>query len=235
MKFLQVFLAGALLALSHIGGVNAADQNLVHQYRLAEALAYRTMSEFSVFSIDEGAARATKRLNEVLEQGNQQMSAVAGRWPAIAAEWNATRTFIDEHREAAVMHDVTMPPRLEAQMQRLYKVFETDRPDDSVLSAEQLVLHRALNSLEQMLAAYLYFNINVFGGHAVTETGIEAQSRIFESLLPKITDPELQQELSKKWLFVKTTLLAYNERSAVFIVDRTGQSMRALLLQALQQ
>lgn len=232
MKFLRIILTGLLVFGC---GPVVADQNIAHQYRLAEALAYRTMSEFSVFSIDEGSTRATRRLNDVLEQGDQHIAALSGRWPAIAAEWETTREFIQQHREAAIMHDVTMPPRLEAQMQRLYKAFDTDRPDDSVLSAEQLVLHRTLNSLEQMLAAYLYFNINVFGGHAVTETGIEAQSRIFESLLPKITDPELQQELSKKWLFVKTTLLAYNERSAVFIVDRTGQSMRVLLLQALQQ
>lgn len=231
MKFLRII----LVLWAGIASAQATGQELTQPFRLAESLAYRTMAEFSVYAIDEGDPRAEKRLNAVLAEGDKLTATLGNRWPLVAAEWNETRNFILEHREAAVMHDATLPPRLEARMKALYAAFQTDRPADAELPEDKLVLHKLLGSLEQMLASYLYFNINIFGGHAVKDTGIEQQSQQFEQLLSRVSNPALQQDLKRKWLFVKGTLLAYNERSAVYIVDRTGQSMRELLLQSLQQ
>ena len=51
----------------------------------------------------------------------------------------------------------------------------------------------------------------------------------FDETLAQLKDQELKRSVSGKWEFVRGALLAYNERSAVYIVDRTGRSIRDLL------
>ncbi len=207
----------------------------VRQRLLLQALAYRSSAEFSLYSLQHGDRKSAQRLDTVLAEGQASANALKPIWPELAPAWQEMRQFVDGNREiAAKAEDVNFSIRLDENYNKLYAVLDGTIPDTSVLDNETRRILNMLDSLEHMVSAYLFFNINIFGGLSVMDTGIEQQNKLFKALTAELDDTELRTQVERKWGFLENTLLAYNERSAVFIVTRTCDSIRELLLKKLQ-
>ena len=115
-------------------------------------------------------------------------------------------------------------------MEQLFASFEQERPALASLPPAQNTELKLLLGLDKMLSGYIFFNATLFGGHASGDTHIESEYQPFEQNLSQLKNDALKDELARKWRFIKETLLAYNERSALFVVDRTGLGMQSLLL-----
>lgn len=214
--------------------VMANEVELIRQYYKMEAVAYRTFGEMSLCAIQDTPA-AQKRLDAALKLGDEYSQGLASQWPKIAKEWQKFSQFIEEHRTYEELTQASFAARLEAQADELKEAFREKRPNINKLSEETSNDIQMLLSLDMMLSGYTFFNASLFGGHASINTNIETEHLVFEKHLEQIKDPEFKQNLSKNWLFIKKTLLDYNERSAVYIVDRTGHKMRQMLLQRIAE
>lgn len=207
----------------------------VRQRLFLQTLAYRSSAEFSLYSLQHGDRKSAQRLDAVLAEGQALANALKATWPELAPAWQDMTQFVDSNRAiAAKAEDVSFSIRLNENYSKLYAVLDGSIPDTSVLDNETRRILNMLDSLEHMVSAYLFFNINIFGGLAVTDTGIEQQNKLFKALTAELNDAELRTQVERKWGFLESTLLAYNERSAVFIVTRTCDSIRELLLTKLQ-
>lgn len=232
MKILTFLLLGLAGSTACAAGAN----DTLRQRDLLETYAYRATTEMCLIARNSGDKKASERLDKLLADANALSEQVAEQWPAIRQQWQASAAFIKENRAAADSGDVVnVLPNLQIRQDALYKAFDSDRPQEALVDSDERALMTMLDSLERMLASYTMFQTSMFGGHAFTELGIEAQSQRFEQALVSLKDEALREEIGSKWRFVKSALLAYNERAAVFIVDRTGRTIRELLLAHIEQ
>lgn len=207
----------------------AVSPELVKQRALMEALAYRTMATMSLCSLQDSQA-AQRRLDTILKLGDEYSQQLAQEWPAITRQWRQTEQFIVENRSSETLQQAAFAARLQEHMEQLFAAFEQDRPSLVSLPPAQNAELELLLGLDKMLSGYIFFNANIFGGHASGDTHIESEYKKFEQNLGQLKNENLRDDLGRKWHFIKDTLLAYNERSAVFVIDRTGLSMQSLLL-----
>lgn len=226
------------LLLVVVGGTAwaAGNNDALRQRDLLETYAYRATTEMCLIARNSGDKKASERLDKLLADADALSTKVGAEWPAIQQQWQASAAFIKENRAAADSGDVVnMLPNLQIRQESLYRAFDENRPEAVLMNTDEQAVMTMLDSLERMLAGYVMFQSSMFGGHAFTELGIESQSQRFEQALASLKDEALREEIGSKWHFVKSTLLAYNERAAVFIVDRTGRTIRELLLQHIGQ
>ncbi|WP_430462961.1 hypothetical protein ACQUQU_09290 [Thalassolituus sp. LLYu03] len=208
----------------------ATTDDALLKRELLESFAYRTTTEFCLVIRNSGDKAATARLNELLGKAQSMSQELAPQWPQLEKQWAETAQFVQDNQEAANQGDVVnLLAKLQIRQTELYESFNAGRPQAVVSDREKQNLLVLLDSLERMLATYLTFQTTLFGGHSVTEVSIEDQARRFDEALSALTNTALKDDISRKWGFVKETLLAYNERSAVFIVDRTGRTIRDLI------
>lgn len=226
----RIAVALIVLFVSTVAWAAQPAEQLVQQYYQMEAVAYRTQAEMSLISNQDSPALQA-RLDKVIELGELYSNELSEQWPEIAQQWQLTRQFIEDNRGYEAHSQASFAARLEVRMNELYQSLEQQRPDSKQLDNSV----RLLLSLDKILAGYAFFNATIFGGHAILETHIEAEVAEFDRNLNNIANQELKQQLETHWQFIRETVLAYNERSAVFIVDRTGHKMRLLLLQQIDQ
>jgi len=201
---------------------------------LLETYAHRVTTEMCLITRNAGDRAASQRLQNILSEATTLSRDIAGIWPDINSEWQKTAQFVADNKAAADSGDVVnVLPNLQIRQEALYQAFDQDRPASRSGADEQSVMVM-LDSLERMLASYVMFQTSMFGGHGFTEVGIESQSKRFDEALASLHDEKLKTDIAGKWKFVKGALLAYNEKAAVFIVDRTGRSIRDLLVNNLQ-
>lgn len=224
-RFLSLTLCLLWLPLSF-----AQTTQQIEQFYRMEAVAYRVFGEMSICS-NQNSSAMQKRLDEVLLLGDEYEASLAQHWPLIAQNWQQVRAFIHENRSDEALTQAAFAARLGEVMDEMFASFEIDRPDINKLPADLQVDVSLLLGLDKMLAGYAYFNATLFGGHAFVNTYIEDENQAFEKNIAKLPESDFKAQLKRNWDFVKETLLAYNERSALFIVDRTGHKMRQLLLQ----
>lgn len=208
----------------------ANEVELIQQYYKMEAVAYRTFGEMSLCSIQDTPAMQ-KRLDDALRLGDQYSKAISAQWPKVAKEWQDMRQFVEENRGYDELIQASFAARLEERIDSLKASIEERRPNVNLLDDESRTEIGLLLSLDMMLSGYAFFNATLFGGHASVNTNIETENIVFEEHLENLKDQKFKQELEKNWLFIRKILLDYNERSAVYIVDRTGHRMRQMLLQ----
>jgi hypothetical protein len=197
-----------------------------------QALAYKTTADASLISLRQGDSVSRQRLQQTLAAAQQRVDAVAEQWPQVVQQWQLSREFIESNIElAAANGDVRYPVNLDARQQALYQAINDAAAETQTADAELATL-RALVALEQTVAGYLYFNINVFGGLSATDNIIETATQSFRQALPDLPEP-LRQRVERKWSFIEGAVLDYNQNSAVFIVRRTTDSIRDMLSAAL--
>lgn len=222
-----------LLLFSNLLWASAPADDLIQQYYKMEALAYRTQAEMSLVSNQDSPALQA-RLDSVIALGDSYSAKLAEGWPMIAEQWQQTRQFIEDNRGHEEHSQASFAARLEVRMNQLYQSFNEQRPSINQLDADTRTDIALLLSLDKILAGYAFFNATIFGGHAILESHIEEEAAMFDNNLKKVANAALKQQLEMHWQFIRDTVLAYNERSAVFIVDRTGHKMRLLLLQQVE-
>lgn len=212
-------------------GAQALPQESVKDRMMLDALAYRSTTEFCLVTRNGGDKAALKRLKSVLAQADDINQTIGSEWPAIKSEWDETRNFMSVNETDAVAGNVVrLMPSLKIRQEKLYQAIKSSPIDSAGLAPEDNTVLTMLGSLERMLASYIMYQTNMFGGHAMNDVNIEAESQQFEQALAQLADEKLKAKIERKWHFVKDAFLAYNEKSAVFIVDRTSRTIRDLLL-----
>lgn len=221
---------GMLLCMPLCGQAN--EQQLL----TLEALAYKTTADASLVSLRQGDGLSRQRLQQTLIDTDKQVNELAGQWPQLADQWRSSRRFIEKNLEVAASNgDVRYPVNLDEQQQALYKAIRLAKDgNEAAADADVRAMLQTLSALEQMVAGYMYFNINVFGGLSVTDNTIEAAAQRFRQLLPSLP-ADINRKLQGKWQFVEKAILDYNNNSAVFIVRRTTDSMRDILTTGLSR
>ena len=229
---LMAFVAGIFLTTS----VQAQPSpELLQKRLLLEMLAYRSTTEFSLLALNQGSGGAVERLARVIGQADDLAAEIRTEWPEVHAQWLLTRDFLQQKQSVAIRgEEAGLATKVKLRQETLYQAFDTNRPATSGYRGQTATLMALLDNRERMMAAYVSFNMSLFGVHTAPDTGITTYVNNFDAALQTLEDKALQQRIEQKWAFVRGTLLAYNERSAVFIIDRTGRSIRELLQSEVQ-
>ena len=128
--------------------------------------------------------------------------------------------------------DVNFTNDLAAVQRKLYQKIQQAKEKLSLEELNQSTAAAliAMIALEQMVAEYMSYNINVFGGHAVTDSRMADNAVVFRDSVAQITGHDANRKaIQAKWHFIEKTLLNYNQQSATFIVMKTTDKIRALL------
>lgn len=223
----QIILISSLLLTMISPVARADDSNRTESLLLMQALSYRLLGEISFYSLQQGGARYEQRLDTVIEEGNQHLATLATDQD-IHAAWQRVVDFINAHRSvAAAMSDVNFITDLEQHHQPLIERVNTQIAQLAPETVERYTRARAQLALEHIVAEYMIFNINVFGGHAVTEMEIQNNNHLLKSLINELSiEPQARDDMLRKWAFVERIVLNYNNTSAHFIVMRTADSVR---------
>ena len=236
MERLFHHIATTLVALSIMFAAHCQSESAQQSYSLLlfEATVYRTLGDTSGYIYSENDRNSLKDLEATLQNGNKLVAGFESRWPMVAKHWQILTRFVYSdliNNEQADL--VKFPRRYEVLQQNLVEALnsaKTDTAEGDIL-ADKKPLLMSLIHLEQVVAGYTFYNINVFGGLSVPETGIENYNDMFKAEVQnlKADDAALAKALTRKWRFIEKTVLDYNQRSAVFIVRRTASSLRTLI------
>lgn len=225
------WLFALLLPLASLSGMASTEtaRNLLS----LEANAYRLTADISILALQEGGRKYQKRLDQTIATGNALAADLSSRWPGITRQWQVSAAFMQEKRAvAAANSDVSFTNDLEAVQGKLYEKIHQAKLE---LLAENLresdvASLVALIALEQMVAEYMYYNINVFGGHAITNSRMKDNATLFRKSVAQIENQDSERSaIQAKWRFIEKTLLNYNQQSATFIVMKTTDKIRGLL------
>lgn len=190
--------------------------------------AYELEASVSYFSLQQGDSRTEARLDEVLSRGNALAAGLILAYPQIAKLWNNAAAFTVERKASAASgEDVMFPRHFDQVKLPLYAALDkrVAAANFSGMSVARLKTYQALQSLEKITGAYLFFNISFFGGLSASNVGIIEENERFKQLVDEIG----AKKSARKWHYLEKTILAYNERSAVFIVVKTTDKIRELL------
>lgn len=224
---IKIILISAMVCSFVITPVYADEQQQIKQLLSLHALAYRLLGEVSFYSLQQGGGQTEQRLDRVIQLGNELIQGMA-QPNSLAKPWQEVVFFIEEHKSvAAAMSDINFITDLERHHRPLLNAIATAQTQYDDATVANYKTQRAQLALEHMIAEYMYFNINVFGGHAVTGTEIQNNNRLLKSLFKELPITEDQKnDLQRKWSFIERTVLNYNKTSAHFIVMRTADSVR---------
>jgi len=224
----------AVFLCTNVASVQAASTE-VKDLLFLEAHAYRLTADASILSLQEGGARYHRRLDNTIRSGNDVAGRVEPRWPGVASQWQKSTTFVNNQRQVAASNsDVNFVNDLKEIQAQLYSKINAAKDSLSFeeTSEDNLAALTAMVALEQMVEEYMLFNVNVFGGLAETETSMKKNARIFRNAVAKMTDTSARTQIMSKWSFIEKTLLNYNQQSATFIVMKTTDKIRELLVSA---
>lgn len=223
----KILLISAMVSTLIIPVAQANDDTQMESILVLNAIAYRLLGEVSFYSLQQGAGRTEQRLQQVITDGNDLLAQME-QVDSVLLAWQQAVAFIEQHKDvAATMSDVNFITDLQQHHQPLLVAIAEMKgryEEDAVYPYPR---QRAQLALEHIVAEYMYFNINVFGGHAITEMEIQNNNRLLKSLFTElpISDQE-KNDLQRKWSFIERTVLNYNKTSAHFIVMRTADSVR---------
>jgi len=224
---LPLFLIGILLASHACYGTEKEAKTLL----LFEANIYRTLGDMSDYIFKEKDQKTLQSLKQTIATGDKQLQVFAQRWPEIENKWRDVihlmhSDLIDDKNS----DNVKFPRRYEVAQQALTDEVKKAREQIALseISASERPVLMALIHLEQIVGGYTFYNINVFGGFSVPDTGIEDYVALFKQEIDNLNkvNQKLAGKLQRKWRFIEKTVLNYNQNSAVFIVRRTAESLR---------
>jgi len=226
---LRLFVILLFSFVSQLGYAEGAGRDLL----LIEAHAYRLTSDISILALQEGGRRYQQRLDGTISSGSEVAARLKDDLPRVSKQWQISVNFIQDNREVAASNsDVSFTNDLERVQGSLYERILQAKAEMSLeaLNQSDRASLIALIALEQMVAEYMYYNINVFGGHAITDSKMSDNAALFRDSVAQITEHDSRRKaIEAKWKFIEKTLLNYNEQSATFIVMKTTDKIRSLL------
>lgn len=225
------WLTALLISLCCFSNVQASED--VKNLLQLEAHAYQLTSDISILALQQGGDRYHQRLNQTIASGDAAADKLSQRWPQVSSQWQQSVRFTNDQRQSAADNsDVNLTNGLEAVQQLLYQAIDTAKSELSVeeISSESYATYEALVLLEKMVAEYMFFNLNVFGGMAAVNTQMAENAASFRDAVSRMTAAEgIKQQVLRKWNFIEKTLLNYNNQSATFIVMKTTDKIREML------
>ncbi|WP_419812063.1 hypothetical protein [Bacterioplanoides sp.] len=226
------WLTALLISLCCFSNVQASED--VKNLLQLEAHAYQLTSDISILALQQGGDRYHQRLNQTIASGDATADKLSQRWPQVSSQWQQSVRFTNDQRQSAADNsDVNLTNGLEAVQQLLYQAIHTAKSELSVeeISSENYATYEALVLLEKMVAEYMFFNLNVFGGMAAVNTQMAENAASFRDAVSRMTAAEgIKQQVLRKWNFIEKTLLNYNNQSATFIVMKTTDKIREMLI-----
>lgn len=226
------WLTALLISLCCFSNVQASED--VKNLLQLEAHAYQLTSDISILALQQGGDRYHQRLNQTIASGDATADKLSQRWPQVSSQWQQSVRFTNDQRQSAADNsDVNLTNGLEAVQQLLYQAIHTAKSELSVeeISSESYATYEALVLLEKMVAEYMFFNLNVFGGMAAVNTQMAENAASFRDAVSRMTAAEgIKQQVLRKWNFIEKTLLNYNNQSATFIVMKTTDKIREMLV-----
>lgn len=245
MKYLlATFIAVySLFTTAFANDSNFGETTLAKEIILLEANSYRVVTEFNIHAMQKDKA-SEQRLFDVLATGDQLSSLFSEQSKALAPSWNKYRSFtwekhtqVDNNIDTYVFNDMRiLHKELLTVIEGIKKQVNSD-----LLPARDLYKVNGILLIEQLASEYLEMSAATFGsfGFAGSEQAIqiEVRSEAFERVIAELNkiyseDPaklKAVKKLALRWRFIKSTLLAYNERSAPFAVSKTVGYIRKQL------
>ncbi|MFT6448440.1 MAG: hypothetical protein ACJAW8_000787 [Oleispira sp.] len=217
------------------------DVNLAKEIILLEANSYRVVTEFNVYGIQKDK-KSEQRLFDVLAIGDELSALFIEQSSELDVSWSKYRSFAwTKHKRADgdtyVFNDMRiLHKELLTAIESVKKQVNSD-----LLPAKDLYRVNSVLLIEQLASEYLELSAATFGtfGFAGSEQAIKIEvrskdfERTIEELKKQYTDDAAKtrsiNKIALRWKFIKTTLLAYNERSAPFAVARTVGYIRKQL------
>ncbi len=214
------------------------ESNLAKEVILFEANSYRVVTEFNMYAMQKDKS-SEQRLTEVLVKGDELSLLFSEQSKALAPSWDKYRTFAwQKHNQADgdtyVFNDMRILHKdLLAIVESVKKQLNSD-----LLPARELNKANGILLIEQLASEYLEMSAATFGsfGFAGSEQAIqiEVRSEAFERVINELKKLHSEnpiklkavKKLALRWRFIKSTLLAYNERSAPFAVAKTVSYIR---------
>jgi hypothetical protein len=244
MRFL---LASAFLYFSVIFSSQAqlglVEGNLAKEIILFEANSYRVVTEFNVHAMQKDKA-SEQRLFDVLAKGDELGALFQDQSSKLLPSWNKYRSFTwEKHNQADGDIDTYVFNDMRILHKDLLTIIEDikKKVNSDLLPAKMLNKVNGVLLIEQLASEYLEMSAATFGtfGFAGSDQAIqiEVRSQEFEHVLTELkkayVDDQVKlkavKKLALRWKFIKSTLLAYNERSAPFAVAKTVGYMRKQL------
>jgi hypothetical protein len=186
--------------------------------------------------------KSEQRLFDVLATGDQLSVLFSEQSMALAPSWSKYRSFAwAKHQQA--QGDTYVFNDMRALHQELLSIITAVKKqvNSDLLPAKDLYRVNGVLLIEQLASEYLELSAATFGtfGFAGSEQAIqiEVRSEAFEQVIKELNvlhsdDVDKLNAIKKlalRWRFIKSTLLAYNERSAPFAVARTVGYIRKQL------
>jgi hypothetical protein len=237
----QVVMLLSFYSLVSSSVVASEGPSLAKEIIFLEANSYRVVTEFNVYAMQKDK-KSEQRLFDVLARGDQLSSLFADQSSAIAPSWSKYRSFAWEKHQQA-QGDTYVFNDMRILHQKLLNIISGIKKqlNSDLLPAKDLYRVNGVLLIEQLASEYLEMSAATFGvyGFAGSEQSIqierrsEAFERVIEGLKVLHSDDadklKAIKKLALRWRFIKSTLLAYNERSAPFAVSRTVGYIRQQL------
>ncbi|CCK74273.1 MAG: hypothetical protein KBT75_00920 [Oleispira antarctica] len=240
--FAQAVIIFSFFTLSSVSSAEIReDGNLAQEIVLLEANSYRVVTEFNVYAMQKDK-KSEQRLFDVLATGDQLSSLFAEQSTELAPSWAKYRSFARANYKQA-QGDTYIFNDMRALHQKLLTIISTVKKqvNSDLLPAKDLYRVNGVLLIEQLASEYLEMSAATFGafGFAGSEQAIkiEVRSEAFEQVIDELNKLYVDdadklkaiKKLALRWRFIKSTLLAYNQRSAPFAVARTVGYIRKQL------
>lgn len=191
-------------------------------------------SAFSAFIYFEGGDKHLRRVQQAVAHSEDLFQALPDKTPAINNAWFAAKAHVKRYEDHVFNgFDMSLEGgwsiaqnELQAEIQSLKQA----RPVAADL--QQGSDYQMLNfnlALETLLSQYMSIANSTTGGYGVSrgELSIEDRVAMTETLLDTLkTSGQNVDAISRKWQYIKKTILAYNSNIAPFVVIHTIETIR---------
>ena len=217
MKFMM-----ALLLLVTAAGASAT-QNALQELNL---VSYKLSSAYASYIFFEGSRKYQQQADQYFGEGVNLLTEVTDA-AELRKHWQKAGDFMNENKAGQTSKYANVS--LETGWNLLFQEFQTVM-DARLKGAEPVDPKDALElMLEKIRLQYMQFANAPTGGFGVIVTGTSIDEKVAQA--DKMIDEYFSDDLplTKKWGFIRKTILAYNSEVAPFIVTRVLDDMQALL------
>jgi hypothetical protein len=219
------------------------EGNLAKEIILFEANSYRVVTEFNVHNMQKDKV-SEQRLADVLAKGDELGPLFSEHSKTLLPSWKKYRSFAwEKHNQADGDIDTYVFNDMRILHKELLAIIEQvkQKVNADLLPGRELNKVHGILLIEQLASEYLEMSAATFGtmGFAGTDEAIqiEVRSQAFEHVIAELKKLYSEDaiklkavnKLALRWKFIKSTLLAYNERSAPFAVAKTVGFIRKQL------
>ncbi|WP_419812661.1 hypothetical protein [Bacterioplanoides sp.] len=193
-----------------------------------ELLSYRLSSSFDAFVFFEGQQQYLSQVNNLLQQGENLLNQSPENHGQLQQQWQQAKTLISNHHDSENTQNTNNLDLLETEWTLLnsdiqQQIDQLKQPSYSSAKVELQV------ELEKILSQYMQHSTASLGGFSALpgQDPMEEGIKRVDTLLA--SDFSDNQQLQRKWRFIRRPLLTYNTNSMPFIVLKVFDDMRQII------